>query len=1174
MPVVTCGQCGAENPAGMRFCGQCAAPLKDGSPLDEAAPGERRLVTVLFADVSGFTALSEELDPEALRELMTRCFERLVPVIERHGGTVHQFAGDEIMALFGAPKAHEDDPERAVSCALGLHDALSAAPSADLARLDLHVGIASGLVFAGGVEVSGRREYSIMGDAVNLAARLCERADAGQTLVGPEVRRRADRVARFTSAGAIRLKGKHDAVTPHLVLSPSDDAAGSPAPSASAPVAERGIGSALVGRESELGELTQVLDDLLAGRGGVVVVSGEAGVGKSRLMAELRRTRQGQRVLWREGRAVSRGEAASYRPFLQILEQDMEHAQPDSDMRRCEKLLGRCRDLFGDQADQLTPYLAAVLNVSLPAELDLHLDALDGASMGHQVFGAVRRYLSAATARRPLVVVLEDVHWMDRSSVALADHILSLVNEVPLVVCLCGRAYPGAPGSGLMEAARADASGRVRGIELGPLARTESEDLLRNLVGPNVLPPRLIQTLLERAGGNPFYLEEQVRALIDLGSLVPQQGGWRLDHDPAVLAIPDTLQDVIIARIDLLEAGSRQTLRLASVIGRNFTFAVLHAVNEEGVDLERSLMRLEENQLIRRTGGAGGTEYAFKHALAQEATYESILHPDRRALHGRVARALETLYADRLPDVFSLLAYHYSRAEDWEKAQDYLFRAGNQAGRIAADAEALAHYRRALAAYGQVFGDRWDPADRAAVERRMGEALFRQGSYEQARLHLDRAVASVGHPMPSSPAALRRAVLREILVQVGHRLLPGWLWGRGRRAGDRVSAEQCAALGTIAWIETLGSPDRLTLAHLRCLNVAETAGLDDARVRGLLFVSVLCLLVPAGRLARVYAGLATRLARSTGQPLHIAEAHLATGYCHYARGQGDAALEAFGVARQASLASGNLTDWTSAAANTSLVLTEQGRMQDELLLAEEIALRARETSYSLMGAYGDAIAGMALDQLGRYAEAEACNRRGLEAMLAVGAHMDGLHVIGDLAQTLWRDGRLDEALQTLDQGERLLEAKPHLRTIWNTYFWTTAATIRLAAAERCMEAGGDAAGPDGGCRQETLERARVACREARACVRPYRAAAVPAYRAQGTYEWLNGRRRAARKWWRRSLRAGGRLGYDYEVARTHLEIGARTGSRAHLETAASLLAAMGADHDARLAVESLPPECP
>ena len=401
------------------------------------------------------------------------------------------------------------------------------------------------------------------------------------------------------------------------------------------------------------------------------------------------------------------------------------------------------------------------------------------------------------------------------------------------VVCLCGRPYPDSPTPRLMKSARAGYPDRFTGSILLRRRKSAARTLLGNLVGTDVLPSWLAGALLERAGGQSLLPRGAASRTHRSRVAGAHHGVWRLANDPDALAIPDTLQDVITARIDLLEAVPRQVLRLASVIGRDFTFALLEALDEAGIDLARA-----HRGGSRRTSwyaAAGKPPVAstsFKHALVQEATYESILRPARRDLHARVARTLETLFADRLPDVYSLLAYHYSRAKDWERAQDYLFLAADQAGRIAADAEALEHYRRALAAYGQAFGDRWDPVDRAAIERRMGEALFHLGSHGQARHHLDRAVAALGHPMPESPGGAQASGTP-----------------RGRRSA-RPPLDSWLAW----WTQTPGARPRESRSTVRpghyrmdrdarisrppdvgpspLSQRAKTAGLDDARARG------------------------------------------------------------------------------------------------------------------------------------------------------------------------------------------------------------------------------------------------------------------------------------------------------------------------------------------------------
>ena len=1163
-----CRACLTENTEGANYCSQCGAKL--GGPLgvqarSSGAPpeaGERRLVTIMFADIAGFSTLAGQMEPEGLRELTTACFETLVPVIERYGGTVHQFVGDEIMALFGAPVAHDDDPERAVRCAVELMEALSAMSAGGGPGLRLHVGICAGRVFAGEVDVRGRHEYSVMGDAVNLAARLRAEARAGEILIGPEIERRTRHIARCDPAGSLRLKGKSRPVRAYklLGLSPTHTQAST-----------RGLSSALVGRLSQRATLLRACEDLAEGRGAIVSVSAEAGVGKSRLLAEVRRSPEAQRSRWLEGRCLSYGEGLSYRPFLDVLEQDAGCVLADTEEQRREKVFGRAGELFADEAEELIPYLAALLSLRLPGNLGDHLEVLDSGSRGQQIFRTVRRYFARAAAQGPLVLVFEDVHWMDQSSVSLVEHILPLVRELPLLVCLCGRPEPGSPTLRLIDRARADHPGQATRIDLNALSRDESATLVANLVGADVLPVLLGQALLENAGGNPFFVEEQLRALIDLGGLTRENGGWRVTTAADTLAIPDTIQGVLTARIDRLDREPRHVLRLAAVIGRSFNRRVLGVLAGASPELDSSLVQLEESQLIEVRTRAGELVYAFKHALLQEAAYDSIPASRRRELHAQVARCIEDLFADRVDDYLSLLAYHYSRAEQWEKAQHYLFKAGDQAGKIAADAEAVAHYRSAMAAYSQVFGDRWDPVDRAALERKMGEALFGLGNHDQAREHMDRALAVLGHPFPTSPAALKRALLWQVVVQSSHRLLPSLLWKRGSRVSDRATGELCSVLSTITWIDVFGAQERTLLAGLWALNVAEAAGLDGYTVHGLMFTAGLCLGVPLPRLARRYAALAVRQARRSGQPLRISDAYFAVG-CHgFAIARADSAIEAFRIAREAALVAGYDTGWTNATGQTNMLLMDQGQLQEALALAQESIGRAAETGHRLMLALGEAAVGQTLDQMGEPREAEAYVRRSLESMLAAGDLMDGLHSIGNLARVCMRQGRVNEAQGLVAKGDRLVASKPRLRTTWNTQYWTLRAEILLELAEsgEGADSGGEPRAGGNIRRRDAIEQARVACKEARDCVKLYRGAAVSAYRTQGTYEWLTGRKRAAHKWWRKSIQAGERLGFRYPLAQTHLEMGRRLADRNHLEIAEKLFAEMGAALDLQVTRELL-----
>jgi predicted ATPase len=357
----------------------------------------------------------------------------------------------------------------------------------------------------------------------------------------------------------------------------------------------------------------------------------------------------------------------------------------------------------------------------------------------------------------------------------------------------------------LRERAFKDHGRRYTEIRLNPLSPTECTDLMNNLLSIENLPPRLRQVIVEKADGNPFFIEEIMMTLIDKGAVRPENGHWKAASSIETIAIPDTVQGVIMARIDRLDEEAKQVLKSASVIGRAFLYRLLKEVTEAVRDLEKDLDRLIGTDLIREKQKTPELEYIFKHALVQESTYESILLKKRHELHGKVASAIEALFSDRLDEFSSVLAYHYAKAELWEKAQEYLFKAGDQAGRIAADTEALSHYHQALETYARVFGDKWDPVQRGILERKMGEAFYRRGEHEKAMEYLQRALVYFGRPqLPASRSRVRLGILRETAVQIGHRLFSRWLMKGTDGLGDDVVEEVARIYETVVTRDARG----------------------------------------------------------------------------------------------------------------------------------------------------------------------------------------------------------------------------------------------------------------------------------------------------------------------------------------------------------------------------------
>ncbi|MBN1178248.1 MAG: AAA family ATPase, partial [Anaerolineae bacterium] len=726
----------------------------------EAAPlleGERKLVTILFADISGFTALAETMDPETVRDLMNTCFERLVPVIETYGGTVDKFTGDGIMALFGAPVAHENDAERALRAALEMRASLVAFNQERTTRLGIHFGVNTGLVIAGGIGTRERQEYSVMGDAVNLAARLEDLSTAGEVLVGPDTYRLTAPLFDFDALAPIFVKGKTERVPMYRLLA---------AKAVRGKVRGiAGLESELVGRADEFDALKAALVRLLEGEGGVVTLVGEAGLGKSRLVAELRSHLEGRPVVWVEGRCLSYGSSLVYLLWLDILRDLLGVSAEDAPALVDAQLQARVRDLCADRFAEVYPYLARLMSLPMAAEFESVLRDVDGERLKSATFRAVECLLGEVARRHPLVLVGEDLHWSDVASLELLQHVLGLSEQVPILFLCLFRPERAHACWGVLDVA-AQYGARYVDVRLEPLTTDESKTLVGNLLRVEGLPVALRERILSHAEGNPFYVEEIIRSLLDEGAIAHDVSTdrWVAAREVDDIAIPDTLHGVLMARIDRLEEETKRVLQLASVIGRIFFYRVLAAIAQEERSLDTRVATLQREEMIRERTRQPELEYIFKHHLTQEAAYNGLLKKDRRTFHRQVAQALERLFPDRIDEQAGLLAYHWEQAEEAEQAVAYLLKAGDQARIIYAHREAIDYYERALAFLRQ----REAHEVMARTLMKLGLLYHMVFDFRRSRLAYSEGFAlrqrigeaQVGQ-LPPAPHALRSAVTGE-----------------------------------------------------------------------------------------------------------------------------------------------------------------------------------------------------------------------------------------------------------------------------------------------------------------------------------------------------------------------------------------------------------------------------
>jgi ABC-type oligopeptide transport system substrate-binding subunit/class 3 adenylate cyclase len=662
---------------------------------------ERRFVTALFADLVGSTALAERLEQEEFKLVVGDAIARIVGAVEAFGGTVKDLAGDGVLALFGAPLAHEDDPERALLAALRIVEEMAeftddVRRSWEIEGFGVRVGVESGPVVTGAVGAGSRVEYTAMGDAVNVAARLQSHAEPDTVLVGEATAQRVEPLFEWGPAQQLQLKGKADPVAARLVVATT-----------TAPLRTRGIEGVqapIVGRERELALTRELARTALDGGGVILFVSGEPGIGKTRLLSEFRAVfEEGPaprgRPLWLEGKCVSYGESMTYWPFRDLVRSWLGVLADEPEMRVRVALRRNVERLFGDRAPELYPYLSAMLGLSLEPDAQARLTELSPEALQYRTFEVVRELLRRLAEDGPVAVALEDLHWADATSLQLLERLLPDTEGSALLLVLTLRQERDHPAWRLREDAARELPHRTTEIALEALSGDAGLDLLHSLVGTGTLPEEMERRILEHAEGNPFFLEELVRSLADAGSLVRDGDGWRFDHE-AEVEIPPTVEKVILARIDRLEPQPHAALMAASVLGREFGLPLLEAVSGDG-DIRASLSSLMRLDLLREARRWPEPEYRFKHALIQEAAYRTLVVDERRAFHAKAATWLEDRYAGREEEVAGLLAHHWLAAADEDKAVAYLTKAGDRARQEYALDEAIAHYRELLPILGR-----------------------------------------------------------------------------------------------------------------------------------------------------------------------------------------------------------------------------------------------------------------------------------------------------------------------------------------------------------------------------------------------------------------------------------------------------------------------------------------
>jgi len=804
---MNCPNCQTANPDVAKFCMNCGGRLdsvvvgettstKSQFNLDRYLPselvtklesarsrntmmGERRVITMLFCDVKGSTAAAEKVDPETWTDIINGVFEYMIRPIYKYEGFVPRLMGDAILAFFGAPITHEDDPQRAVLAGLEIQDGIKS--YAEKIRLKhglefgLRVGINTGLVVVGEIGSDLRMEYTAIGDAINLAARMEQTAQVGTIQISDETYKLVAPFFDVDSLGEVEVKGKSAPIKTFRVLGAK-----------STPGHLRGLeglSSPLVGRDAQLALLNDRMKDLVQGTGSVVAVMGEAGLGKSTLIAELKKSHEDSNPQWLRGDALSYARSISYFPWRQIIRQSVDARDDDSPAEVRHKLSYVCECCTLPGGD--IPFLEAMLAVESEASLQIVM-GYQGDALIQRMVEATRGFLCGLAVEKPLVIVFDDLHWADEASLNLLLSLADLTETQPILFICMSRPDKIVPSWDAINKIQQKVGAKFSSIALEPLRAEQTDVMLSNLLGIKDLPKNVRDMIVERADGNPFFIEELIRSLIETKQIVRESSHWKAMSETANVSLPNTLRGVLSARIDRLPELSRHVLQDASVIGRTFDLQILKRLTDLNGGLDSHIQYLKEATLIE----PARDEYIFRHVLIQEAAYDSILIKTRAELHRQIGEALEELHAERIEEFAPLLAYHFYTSQD-VRSLKYDILAGEKSARLYANAEAATHFSRALEVVKRTHAE---SEQVTKLYSQLGSVLELSGRFEQAlatyddmkSFGLDSGIRSV-----EMKALMAKATIYSIFSQLhdsakSEQMLIEAL-GVSREIGDRVT---------------------------------------------------------------------------------------------------------------------------------------------------------------------------------------------------------------------------------------------------------------------------------------------------------------------------------------------------------------------------------------------------
>jgi len=1091
---------------------------------------ERRLATVMFAEILGYAEMLKSLDVEEAPRVISRCLMVLNSSCTQYGGKVDKLAENLMMVVFGVPRSVEDAPKKAINAAIEMRESLGRFNDTEgLKRpLGIRIGVYTGMVIAGPLGPGDTHQYSIMGEPVELALRLKEASAPGEIAVGALTYRYTKNEFDYQKLKPLAQQERKDLISVYRLLSAKAKVY------RAAPLgSERMIFSEMVGRRGELDKLKLLVLKAIGGEGAIVSIVGEAGIGKSRLIAELTQQDDMKRVNFLLGRALSFGQNLSFHPLIDILKSWAGITDEDTALSSSQKLERAIRNVFPEGVAEIYPFIATLMGIKLSGAHAERIEAVVGESLEKLIMKSFRELLVHAAAVQPIVFVIEDLHWADLSSIELLGSLYRLAENNRILFINVFRPDYEETSERLLKTIRTRYGPRASEIYLEPLDGGECETLVANLLHTTDLPDHIMGLIAKQAEGNPFFIEEVARSFIDDGVVERKNGRFYITDKVDSVVIPETIHDVIMARVDKLDEQTKSLLKVASVIGRYFFYSILTAVAESVGEIDDKLEYLKEIQLIRERRYRAELEYLFKHALARESIYSSILLKTRKSLHLSIARAIEGVFGDRLNEFYGMLALHYSLGEDLVKAEEYLIKAGEEALKAAASSEAIHYYQEALRVYLHTHGDRIDPERIAVLEKNIGLAFLHKGRLVDAVAHLDKALDLWGWKRPKSK--LRAFLI--FLYNIGYILKGVYMpKRRSKKSPPEGYSETFDLLMKRATALVTYDPFRFLLdsvATIKALIEYDYTKIKNGAVTAHSSSAIFA-----------FTGTSVALSRKINDCFEYTSGDqdvktvLTFNFYRFLNnflsGQWDSLPAYDEDLIDKSLKIGEFFLATAYHIFLGLLSAELGDFGRAAFCADKLGRIGEDYENDYSRSRKSIIRGQLLLKQRRLDEALRTVEEEQAFQKSIGQNpLVILYMLGVKAHVQLIRGDREGALETLDSARAITLQKKHIYP----YFISNYQIAQLLFDIRAFEdpAGGPLRTPAGALRRKAFQSARKCLKTST----KYSADKTEIYRLMGTLCWVSGKPRKALEWWGRSVRTGETLGARPELGRTYLEVGKR-----------------------------------